>query len=49
MLSLKFIRENIDKVKLSLLHKNIDFDIETLFLEDDKRRNLIQIVEQLKS
>ena len=49
MLSLKFIRENIDKVKLSLQHKNVDFDIETLFLHDDKRRNLIQTVEQLKS
>tara|TARA_B110000467_G_scaffold128253_1_gene121610 strand:+ start:204 stop:1472 length:1269 start_codon:yes stop_codon:yes gene_type:complete len=49
MLSLKFIRENIDKVKLSLQHKNVDFDLEALFLQDDKRRNLIQVVEQLKS
>ena len=49
MLSLKFIRENIDKVKLSLKHKNVDFDLEALFLQDDKRRNLIQEVEQLKS
>ena len=49
MLSLKFIRENIDKVKLSLQHKNVDFDLETLFSHDDKRRDLIQVVEQLKS
>jgi seryl-tRNA synthetase len=49
LLSLKFIRENIDKVKLSLKHKNVDFDLEALFLQDDKRRNLIQEVEQLKS
>lgn len=49
MLSLKFIRENIDKVKLSLKHKNVDFDLEALLLQDDKRRNLIQEVEQLKS
>ena len=49
MLSLKFIRENIDKVKLSLKHKNIDFDLENLFLQDDERRNLIQEVEKLKS
>ena len=46
MLSLKFIRENIDKVKLSLQHKNVDFDIENLFLQDDNRRNLIQTVEE---
>ena len=49
MLSLKFIRENIDKVKLTLQHKNVDFDIESLFLQDDERRNLIQTVEELKS
>ena len=49
MLSLKFIRENIDKVKLSLQHKNVDFDLEALFSDDDKRRDLIQAVEQLKS
>ena len=49
MLSLKFIRENIDKVKLSLEHKNVDFDLEALFSQDDKRRNLIQEVEKLKS
>ena len=49
MLSLKFIRENIDKVKLSLQHKNVDFDLEALFSQDNKRRNLIQAVERLKS
>ena len=49
MLSLKFIRENIEKVKLSLQHKNVDFDVEALLSQDDKRRNLIQGVEQLKS
>ena len=49
MLSLKFIRENIDKVKLTLQHKNVDFDLESLFIQDDKRRNLIQTVELLKS
>ena len=49
MLSLKFIRENIERVKLSLEHKNVDFDLEALFSQDDKRRNLIQEVEKLKS
>ena len=49
MLSLKFIRENIEKVKLSLQHKNVDFDVEALLSQDDERRNLIQEVEQLKS
>ncbi len=49
MLSLKFIRENIEKVKLSLQHKNVDFDVGALLSQDDGRRNLIQGVEQLKS
>ena len=49
MLSLKFIRENIEKVKLSLQHKNVDFDVDALLSEDDERRNLIRGVEQLKS
>ena len=49
MLSLKFIRENIEKVKLSVQHKNVVFDVEALLLQDDERRNLIQEVEQLKS
>ena len=49
MLSLKFIRENIEKVKLSVQHKNVDFDVEALLSQDDERRNLIQEVEQLKS
>ena len=37
MLSLKFIRENIDKVKLTLKHKNVDFDLEDLLSQDDER------------
>ena len=49
MLSLKFIRENIDKVKLTLQHKNVDFDVEPLLLQDEKRRNLIKTVEGMKS
>ena len=49
MLSLKFIRENIEKVKLSLQHKNVGFDVEALLSQDDERRNLIQGVEHLKS
>ena len=49
MLSLKFIRENIEKVKLSLQHKNVAFNVESLLSKDDERRNLIQGVEQLKS
>mgnify|MGYP001388100104 CR=1 FL=1 len=49
MLSLKFIRENIEKVELNLQHKNVDFDVKSLLSLDDERRRLIQIVEQLKS
>jgi len=49
MLSLKFIKENIDLVKSSITSKNIEFDIEELLKKDKKRRAIIQDVEGLKS
>ena len=49
MYSLKFIRENIELVKNSAKAKNIDFDISLLLQDDEKRRSIIQNVEQLKA
>ena len=40
MLSLKFIRENIDIVKKSISAKNIKFDIDLLIKDDEKRRDI---------
>ena len=49
MLSLKYIRENLDQVKESTLSKNVDFDFDSLLKNDKKRRVIIQKVEQLKA
>ena len=49
MLSLKYIRDNIDLVKKSIQSKNIDFDLEQLLNDDKSRRTIIQKVELLKS
>ena len=49
MLSLKFIRENIELVKKSTKSKNIDFDFNLLLKDDEKRRKIIQNVEKLKA
>ncbi len=49
MLSLKFIKENVDLVKKSINSKNIKFDIDALLDKDKERRSIIQNVETLKS
>ena len=49
MHSLKYIRENIDIVKKSISAKNIEFDIDLLLKDDEKRRDIIQNVEKLKA
>ena len=49
MLSLKYIRENLDQVKESTLSKNVDFDFDSLLKDDKERRAIIQKVEQLKA
>ena len=49
MLSLKYIRDNIDLVRKSIQSKNIDFDLEQLLNDDKSRRAIIQKVELLKS
>ena len=49
MLSLKYIRNNLDLVKKSIESKNIDFDLGKLLDNDKSRRDIIQKVEFLKS
>lgn len=48
MLDIVYIREHIDDVKHAARDKGIDVDIDALIALDDKRRELIQTVEQLK-
>lgn len=49
MLSLKFIRENKEKVIASALQKNVKIDIEKLLQLDSDRRNILVEVESLKA
>ncbi len=49
MLDLKFIRENPDAVRINIINKNESADINAVLAVDEKRRNIIQEVEQLKN
>jgi len=49
MLSLKYIRGNIELVKKAIVSKNIKFNLNKLLQDDEKRRDIIQRVENLKS
>jgi seryl-tRNA synthetase len=49
MLDIKFIRENIDLIKQGCLNKNINLDIDKLIELDQRRRELIQSIEELRS
>ena len=49
MLSIKFIRENQELIKDSLVKKNSDIDLDEILNIDFKRRTLIQEVETLKA
>jgi len=49
MLSIKFIRENQELIKESLIKKNSDLDLDEILNIDFKRRTLIQEVETLKA
>ena len=49
MLSLKFIRENKEKVIESALHKNVKIDVEKLLQLDLDRRDILVHVESLKA
>lgn len=49
MLSIKFIRENLEKVKKAILEKGVNLDLDKLLLVDEERRRLIGQLEQCKS
>jgi seryl-tRNA synthetase len=49
MISLKYIRENLDFVKNSLIKKKSDIDIDELMTLDEKRREYLQTVEELRA
>ncbi|MBU1131946.1 serine--tRNA ligase [Patescibacteria group bacterium] len=49
MLDIKFIRENIDAVKKAASEKNCKVDIDKLIKLDDKRRMLMQKIEELRT
>ncbi|MFC1700546.1 serine--tRNA ligase [Patescibacteria group bacterium] len=49
MLDIKFIRENIDKIKDGCRKKQVNCDVDLLLEVDKKRRELLQKVEALKS
>ena len=49
MLDIKFIRENKDLISAGAGKKHIDFDVETLLTIDDKRRELISMIEKKRA
>ena len=49
MLSIKYIKENINKVKQAIDSKNVEFNLDNILNLDDRRRSIIGEVEQLKS
>jgi seryl-tRNA synthetase len=49
MLDIKFIRENKELVADGAKKKHIDFDVEKLLSVDDKRRELISLIEKKRA
>ena len=49
MLDLKFIRENLDLVKQSLINRNVRLDLDVLVNADEKRRKILLEVEGLRA
>ena len=49
MLDIKFIRENPDLVREAAKKKRVDFNLQTLLETDEKRREIIKGVEELRS
>jgi len=49
MLDIKFIRENTDLIKEATRKKRVDFDVEKLIEADDKRRAMLQEVEEMRA
>lgn len=48
MLELKFIRDNLDAVRLNCANRNIKVDLGRLAALDDERRGLIQLLEDIR-
>lgn len=48
MLDIKFIRENLEKVKIAILKRKVDFDLDGFIQLDERRRQLIQKLDTLK-
>ena len=48
MLDLKFIRENVDKVKEGAKNKNEKADLDLMLNLDEKRRSLLSEADRLK-
>lgn len=49
MLDIKFIRENKDLISLGAKKKHINFDVDALIKIDDKRRELITLIENKRA
>ena len=49
MLDIKFIRENVDKIKEAIKNKNISLDFDELLVVDEKRINALQVMEKLSA
>lgn len=49
MLDIKFIRQNLDKVRKAIQNKNIELDLDKLLAIDARRRELIESSEALKA
>lgn len=49
MLDIKFIRDNLDKLREAITNKNVDLDLDQLLDLDSKRRTLLAEVETLQS
>jgi seryl-tRNA synthetase len=49
MLDIKFIRENKDIIKMGARKKHINFDVDQLLEIDEKRKTLLQVVEEKRA
>lgn len=49
MLDIKFIRENQDLIKAAAEKKHLDFDVAKLIAVDDKRRELLAVIESKRA
>ena len=49
MLSVQYIRENVDRVKRDVLLRNTTAPIDRILTLDDERKDLLQAVEQLRA